>query len=53
MFYHFEELRVTFVVPKRRKLKMIFMSQIHLNFNENHFLRLSGTTKVTLSSSKW
>ena len=52
MFYHFEELKVTLVAPKSRK-KMILMSQIHLNFNKNHFLRLLGATKVTLSSSKW
>ena len=52
MLYHFEELKVTLVVPKSRK-KMILMSQIYLNFNENHFLRLLGTTKVTLSFSKW
>ena len=32
---------------------MILMSQIDLKFNENPFLRLLGTTKVTLSSSKW
>ena len=38
MLYHFEELKVTLVVPKSRK-KLI--------------LRLLGTTKVTLSSSKW
>ena len=41
MFYHFEELKVSLVVPKSRK-KMILI-----------FLRLLGTTKVTLSSSKW
>ena len=40
MFYHFEELKVTLVIPKSRK-KMILI-----------FLRLLGTTKVTLSSSK-
>ena len=31
---------------------MILMSQIHLNVNENHSLRLLGTTKVTLSFLK-
>ena len=41
MFYHFEELKVTLVVPKSRKK------------NDYHFLRLLGSTKVTLSSSKW
>ena len=41
MFYHFEELKVTLVIPKSRK-KIILI-----------FLRLLGTTKVTLSSSKW
>ena len=41
MFYHFEELKVTLVIPKSRKK------------NEIIFLRLLGTTKVTLSSSKW
>ena len=40
MFYHFEELKVTLVVPKSRK-------------KDNYFLRPLGTTKVTLSSSKW
>ena len=41
MFYHFEELKVTLVVPKSRKKMRII------------FLRLLGITKVTLSSSKW
>ena len=40
MFYHFEELKVTLVVPKSRKKMRII------------FLRLLGITKVTLSSSK-
>ena len=41
MFYHFEELKVTLVVHKSRKK------------NDFHFLRLLGTAKVTLTSSKW
>ena len=40
MFYHFEEVKVTLVVPKSRKKMRII------------FLRLLGITKVTLSSSK-
>ena len=44
MFYHFEELKVTLVVPKSRKKLLLF-------FYDRQDL---GTTcKVTLSSSKW
>ena len=34
MFYHFEELKVTLVVPKSRK-----------NDDNNHFVRILGTTQ--------
>ena len=52
MFYHFEEVKVTLVALLKNGVKNDSMSQIHLNFNENHFLRLVDTTKVTSISSK-